>query len=256
MLTLDALPAFEDNYIWVLHDAGGAAVVVDPGDAGPVLAAMDAGLRPAAVLVTHHHPDHIGGLAELVERCPVAVYAPDDPRIPLATRRVAGGDRVAVPELGLQFDVIAVPGHTRSHVAYLSGVHLFCGDALFSLGCGRMFEGTPAQMLDSLDRLAALPEETRVCCTHEYTLANGRFALAVDPGNAALIERMRQANSARRRGLPTLPVTLGSERACNPFLRIDSHAVCKALAAHDPSSPADRVSRFAALRRWKDGFRG
>jgi hydroxyacylglutathione hydrolase len=213
-------------------------------------------LRPVAVLVTHHHPDHIGGLGELVERFPVAIFAPDDPRIPLVTHRVAGGDRVDVPELRLQFDVIAVPGHTRSHVAYLSGDHLFCGDAMFSLGCGRMFEGTPAQMLDSLDRLAALPEDTRVCCTHEYTLANGRFALAVDPGNAALIERIRQATAARQRGLPTLPTTLGSERACNPFLRVDAPAVRDALEARDPASLGDRIARFAALRRWKDGFRG
>ncbi len=256
VLTLDCLPVLEDNYIWILRDERGVGVVVDPGEAPPVLEAIDRGLRPAAVLVTHHHPDHIGGLPELMAACSAPVYAPDDPRIPHATHRVVDGDVVEVAELGLRFTVIGVPGHTRSHVAYHDGVRLFCGDTLFSLGCGRLFEGSPGQMLASLDRLAGLADPTLVCCTHEYTLANGRFACVVEPQNPALADRIAQARAARARGMPSLPSTLAAERACNPFLRLDAPAVRAALRARQSGATDDRVSRFAALRRWKDGFGG
>ena len=250
-----ALPAFADNYIWMLPDlAGAGALVVDPGQAGPVLAAADAGLRPTAVLLTHHHDDHVGGVPELLRRWPgLTVYAPADERIPFACSRVGGGDRVEAGGHG--FDVIAVPGHTVSHIAFHGHGHLFCGDTLFSLGCGRLFEGSPGQMLASLDRLSALPGESLVCCGHEYTQSNAAFAKAVDPDNPALERRIDEVTAMRQAGQPTLPVTLASERACNPFLRVDAPAVRAAVAAHEGRGDLDRVATFAALRRWKDGFR-
>ena len=258
-MRLLALPAFEDNYIWALVDDDGDALVIDPGDAAPVLAASGNGLWPAAVLLTHHHPDHAGGVAALRARWPtLPVFAPEDDRIPDATGRVGDGDTVAVKNWRLS--VLAVPGHTRSHIAFHGGgtegpPHLFCGDTLFSLGCGRLFEGTPAQMLASLERLAALPASSLVCCGHEYTLANAAFASTVDPHNPALHARIEEARGMRQAGRPTLPVTLASEVATNPFLRVDSDAV-RAAVSHRLGKPAaDRVEAFATLRQWKNDFR-
>lgn len=249
-MQLRPLPALRDNYIWTLARPGAGAVVVDPGEAGPVL---DAGLAPALVLLTHHHPDHVAGTAALLGRWPdLAVFAPEDPRIALPCTRVGDGDRVALG--GWCFEVLAVPGHTRSHVAFVGHGVLFCGDTLFSLGCGRLFEGTPAQMLGSLDRLAALPGDTRVCCGHEYTLANAAFAAAVDPANPALRRRTEEATAMRDRGSPTLPSLLSDETAANPFLRVDAPPVRAAVAARLGRPPLDRVDTFAELRRWKDGF--
>lgn len=258
-MRLLALPAFEDNYIWALVDDEGDALVIDPGDATPVLAATGNGLWPAAVLITHHHADHAGGVAALRDRWPtLPVFAPDDERIPDATERVGHGDAVRVKQWRLS--VLAVPGHTRSHIAYHGGSdgglpHLFCGDTLFSLGCGRMFEGTAPQMLASLDRLAALPPATPVCCGHEYTLSNAAFALAVDPDNPALRQRAEEARAMRQAGRPTLPSTIGLETATNPFLRVDDPAVRAAAAHRLGRAPADRAETFAVLRRWKDEFR-
>ena len=254
-MRLTALPAFEDNYIWALVDDEGNAVIVDPGDAAPVLAASGMGLWPAGVLVTHHHPDHCGGLAALRERWPsLPVFAPEDPRIDLDCERIGEGSQFQLN--GWQFEVLAVPGHTLSHVAFHgAGDHLFCGDTLFSLGCGRLFEGNPAQMLASLDRLATLPGVTSVCCGHEYTLANAAFARAVDPANDALRRRTEEAQAMRKAGRPTLPSTIATERATNPFLRVDAPAIRQAIAARLGREPADRVETFAELRRWKDGFR-
>ncbi|WP_363796493.1 hydroxyacylglutathione hydrolase [Lysobacter firmicutimachus] len=260
-MRLLALPALSDNYIWALCGSDDeTALIVDPGDAAPVLAAAANGLRPVGILLTHHHNDHIGGTAALRERWPgLPVFAPDDERIGDATVRVDDGIRVHVAGWTLQ--VLAVPGHTRSHVAYYldrSGSDgqrlLFSGDTLFSLGCGRLFEGTAAQMLSSLTRLAALPDDTRVCCGHEYTLANGAFARVVEPDNPALSRRIEQAQSMRNAGRPSVPSSLGEERATNPFLRSREASVLRSLIARLGRAPADEVEAFAELRRWKDGF--
>lgn len=253
-MSLRAVPALQDNYVWLLADPAGRALVVDPGEAGPVLDAAQ-GLDLAAILLTHHHPDHIAGTAALLERWPHArVFAPDDERIPTPCHRVVDGERIDIEDWA--FDVIAVPGHTRSHVAYHGEGLLFCGDTLFSLGCGRLFEGTPAQMHASLSRLAALPATTRVCCGHEYTEANARFALAVEPGNRELQRHAESVRELRASGLPSLPSTLAIERACNPFLRVDAPEIRAALARHLGRESHDAVDAFAALRAWKDGFAG
>lgn len=256
-MPLLALPAFNDNYIWVLQGADGTALVVDPGEAGPVLRAAGAGLKPAAILLTHHHPDHVGGVPELLDRWPdVPVFAPEDPRIAHATHRVKDGDTVRAGEWAL--DVIAVPGHTLSHVAFHLAQGdpplLFCGDTLFSLGCGRMFEGVAPQMLASLDRLAALPGHTRVCCGHEYTLSNAAFARVVDPDNPALLRRLEEARAMRAADRPTLPALLSDEWAANPFLRTRAPAVVAAVQQRLGHAPASDAEVFAELRRWKDGF--
>lgn len=256
-MELIALPAFDDNYLWLLHD-GQQALVVDPGDAAPVRAALQRlGLRLASILVTHHHRDHTGGVAELHADTGAVVYGPAREQVPAPFTPVHGGDMVH--SLGIAWQVIDVPGHTAGHIAYWARQvdgHplLFCGDTLFSGGCGRLFEGTPAQMLASLDALAALPGDTRVCAAHEYTLSNLRFARAVEPGNAALAQYQRHCEQLRAEGQPTLPSTIATERAINPFLRSREADVVRAVQAHDPSATGE-VAVFAALRQWKNGFK-
>lgn len=253
------LPAFTDNYIWMLHD-GHQAIVVDPGDSAPVLQALQQlGLQLKAILVTHHHADHVGGVDAVRNATGAAVYGPAREPIPEPLERLSQGN--AVEALGLRFEVIDVPGHTAGHIAYYSPdiggePLLFCGDTLFSGGCGRLFEGTPAQMLHSLDQLAALPGNTRVCCTHEYTLSNLKFARAVEPDNAALLHYSSQCEALRALQQPTLPSRMALEREINPFLRVREPAVAQAAHAYDAQVPQDdAVAVLAALRQWKNEFR-
>jgi hydroxyacylglutathione hydrolase len=251
-----ALPAFTDNYIWMLHDSQ-RAVVVDPGDSDVVLAALARmSLQLEVILVTHHHADHTGGVATLREATGAAVYGPARETMPEPIRRLEHGDKLQA--LGLTFEVIDVPGHTAGHIAYYCAETgeaplLFCGDTLFSGGCGRLFEGTPAQMLASLDTLAALPGHTRVCCTHEYTLSNLRFARAVEPNNAKLAQYQADCQALRERNTPTLPSSVARELEINPFLRSRHADVVRAAQQHDPAA-RDAVSVFTAIRQWKNTF--
>ena len=258
MMHLLPIPAFTDNYIWVLHDAK-RALVVDPGEAEGVLQWLaQQSLQLDTILITHHHADHTGGVAALRQATGARVIGPTLEAMPEPLQRVDDGDVVTV--LGLPFQVIKVPGHTAGHVAFfcpdMEGAPLmFCGDTLFSGGCGRLFEGTPAQMLDSLNRLSALPDATRVCCTHEYTLSNLKFAQAVEPHNAELAAYVARCQQLRAQNFPTLPSSIGVEKQINPFLRSREATVRQAVATHDPLASTDDVSVFATLRAWKNVFR-
>jgi hydroxyacylglutathione hydrolase len=257
MLDVRPIPAFRDNYIWMFRGiaAPGRVAVVDPGDAQPVLAALAAEqLTLAAILATHHHADHVGGIAALVAATGAAVFGPARDRMPVACERLAGGARVRLPALGLEFGVLDVPGHTAGHVAFAGHGVLFPGDTLFSAGCGRLFEGTAGQMLASLDALAELPEETRVFCGHEYTEANLRFALAVEPGNSAIMDYVKRAAGLRGQGRPTLPSTIGLEKRVNPFLRIRHENVKSSAERRAGRMLPTPAAVFAEVRSWKDTF--
>jgi hydroxyacylglutathione hydrolase len=257
--TIHAIPILADNYAWALVD-GVEAIVIDPGESAPVEAWLDArSLTLGAVMLTHHHGDHIEGMPALLDRWPQAdTFGPNDRRIAGIDFPVARGDCIhPAGESSPAFDVLEIPGHTSSHIAFHGHGLVFCGDTLFSAGCGRMFEGSAGQMLDSLDALAALPAETRVCCGHEYTAANCAFAVVADPDNSELLGFREKTQAMRREGRPTLPSTIALERAVNPFLRIDTRGVRDTLIGNGLlHEHASRSEAFAALRGWKDTFRG
>jgi len=255
MPSIIPIPAFADNYIWLLEQDGRTAVV-DPGDAQPVLAYLQgAGLKLDVVLATHHHNDHVGGIPALLARFDVPVYGPANEQIPSRTHAMREGDRARLWD-AVAFDVLDIPGHTAGHIAYTGTFGgdrvVFCGDTLFACGCGKLFEGTPPQMWSSLQKLAALPPETRVYCGHEYTMSNIRFAKMADPGNPVLVQREAREQAKRARNEPTLPSTIGDELATNPFLRADRPELRVTAQGHAGSPIRDAVASFAALREWKN----
>ena len=255
-LIIEPVPAFKDNYIWLLT-RGSEAAIVDPGDADPVIRALEQySLRLTAILATHHHADHVGGLAPLKERYGATAYGPARERVSALDHRLTNGDTCEV--LGTRFEVIDIPGHTAGHIAF---THRATGRRSYSAAirclpaaAARLFEGTPEQMLASLDALAELPASTRVYCGHEYTVANIRFALEVEPNNGELQARAATAIAMRKRGRPTVPSTIGLELQTNPFMRSDTPSVRAAASRINPGAGLSRVSTFAAIRKWKDGF--
>jgi hydroxyacylglutathione hydrolase len=245
--------AFNDNYIWaMINEENGHCAVVDPGDARPVLAFLsEHALTLEAILITHHHADHVGGVKTLIDTFDVPVYAPKKEPFPRSIA-VSEGDTVCLDQLGVSFSVLDLPGHTRGHVAYYTPAFVFCGDTLFSGGCGRLFEGTPEQFYDSLQKLAQLPDSTKLYCAHEYTVSNLKFAHAVEPDNEALIAYQHHCAERRAHNKPTLPSTMALEKQINPFLRCDQPTVIAAAKQHGATDSP--VSVFHTLRQWKDHF--
>lgn len=256
MLEIKPVPAFQDNYIWlIINPANGATAIVDPGDAAPVLDAVNENrLTPVAILTTHHHGDHVGGVSRLLEDFAIPVYGPVGENIPHRTHALREGDKVELPELPATFEILDVPGHTSGHIAYFGQGCLFIGDTLFMAGCGRLFEGTAAQMHASLNKLTGLPDDTKIYCAHEYTLANLKFAQAVEPGNADIRQRIIQSQELRQNNNPTVPATLALEKKTNPFLRSGADDVVHAAEKHAGHALRNSVEVFAAVRKWKDGF--
>jgi len=256
-LQVTAIPAFADNYLWLIHNEL-HAVVVDPGDAGSINEALDSRqLTLVAILLTHHHADHVGGVGQLLNRWNVPVYGPAKEKITGVNHSLSENDSVNFAQLGLTLHVLDVPGHTAGHIAYVEHDQhwLFCGDTLFAGGCGRLFEGTAEQMTQSLAKFTALADDFKVYCAHEYTLSNLRFAVAVEPNNTALSTRLSLAQVARDRGESTVPSTLGEEKQTNPFLRYDQPAIIQTLREMGKLNSDEPVAAFAALREWKNSFR-
>lgn len=254
MTSITAIPAFTDNYIWAVVN-GNDCVVVDPGDAAAVEAFLQENqLNLCAILITHHHHDHTGGIAELCETREIPVCGPANENIAGVTQPLREGDKVNLPWLELSLTVMQVPGHTRGHIAYYNDEILFCGDTLFAGGCGRLFEGTPQQMFDSLNRLSQLPDTTKVYCTHEYTLANLTFAKAVETNNGDLDQRFDQVTAQREQGQITLPSTIGLEKQTNPFLRCHTDNIKQNAQTHSGETLSTPVDVFTAVRAWKDNF--
>lgn len=242
------IPAFSDNYIWLLR-YGSSAVVVDPGDATPVIDILKKhSLTLTAMLITHHHADHTGGVEQLLTHQYVPVYAPKQETFNFPNIAVDEGDKILLPEIKQMFTVLSLPGHTLGHVAYVNASILFCGDTLFGAGCGRLFEGTPAQMYHSLQRLANLPANTQVYCTHEYTEHNIRFALTIEPDNQDLVHRQIEAHNLRTKNLPTLPSSIDLELKTNPFLRCNQPTILANSHAH----PRDSLSVFTKIRELRN----
>jgi hydroxyacylglutathione hydrolase len=257
MLNIQPITAFTDNYIWLLYDdATRQAFVVDPGDAEPVIETLRAlELNLTGILITHHHFDHVGGVQTLCNRFKPVVFGPINPNIDGITRCVSASD--TVDALGMAFNVLEVPGHTLDHIAYFhdgATPMVFCGDTLFAGGCGRLFEGNPPMMLQSLQLLAALPSATRVYCAHEYTLANLAFAKAVEPQNEPLLDRIAAAQATRARGEPTVPSNIALELATNPFLRCDNLQLQASLQAQGKFDGDSTLEAFTTVRAWKDNF--
>lgn len=254
-ISIHPIPAFNDNYIWCIHDDK-HAVVVDPGDATPVLSYLrENALKLAAVLITHHHHDHTGGIAKLASAVKeLPIIGPRGGHIKGLTKTVAQGDTVALPVIDMSLQVLEVPGHTLDHIAFFGHGALFCGDTLFSAGCGRLFEGSPEQMLHSMNKLKRLPDSTRIYCAHEYTQANVNFALAVEPDNNDLKNYALWVKEKREHNECTLPGVLGEQKKINPFLRSHEPSVKDAAEAFTNTSLGDDVAVFAAVRRWKDEF--
>ena len=258
-LVVHTIPAFEDNYLWLFHQADQrAAFVVDPGEAQPVLDCLKQNnLELSGILITHHHPDHTGGIKDLLTNNDVPVYGPDSANIPQISHRLYEGDCIRLADT--DFSVLEIPGHTLDHIAYTASPEgqsplVFCGDTLFTAGCGRMFEGSAEQMYQSLQKLAALPDATRIYCAHEYTLSNLAFATAVEPTSQALIDKTAADEEKRQQGLPTVPSTLAIERETNPFLRCHLAPIALAASRHSARKLSDPVDVMREIRLWKDTF--
>lgn len=257
MINITPIPAFNDNYIWIISHANSRqAIVVDPGIANDTLQHLDQKkYKLAGVLVTHHHADHTGGIAELIEKHPAPVYGPAKDSVPTCSYPLKEGDKIDFPEMELSFNVLDVPGHTKGHIAFYGNNMLFCGDTLFAAGCGRVFEGTMAQMAQSLKKLSALPSQTKVYCAHEYTANNLAFAVTVEPNNEHIHKRIKETQHLRKNNMPTVPSTLELELTTNPFLRCDAPDVIKAAESHaNQKLHNNPVDVFKELREWKDAF--